>query len=79
MWICIYVCMCVCVFACAHQRPGGMEGIPCSLLRRSKDFGGGEQVPGCLGVTVKARRKSCAQHPHSRRVMCVYAFVFILM
>lgn len=58
MCVCIYVCMCVCVFACAHQWPRGMEGIPCSRLRRRKDFGGGEPVPGCLlGVTVKVRRK----------------------
>lgn len=54
--LCIYVCMCVCVFACARQWLRGMEGIPCSLLRRRKDFGGGERVSG-LGVTVKARRK----------------------
>lgn len=49
------VCVCVCVFACARQWPAGMEGIPCSFQRGRRDFGEGEQVAGCHGVTVKAR------------------------
>lgn len=55
--LCIYVCMRVCVFACACQWLGGMKGIPCSLLRRRKDFEGEVHILGCLGVTVKAREK----------------------
>ena len=50
-------CTCACVLACAHQWLGGMERIPRSRLCRRKDLGGGDQVPGCRGVTVKAQRR----------------------
>lgn len=35
---CVYVFMYACLLVCAHRRPRGMEGIPCSLLRRWRDL-----------------------------------------
>lgn len=66
MCVCIYVCMCVCVFAWPHQRPRGMEGIPCPLLRRREGFRGrgAGHWPSRLEEEIRQ-----VQHPHS--IMCV--------
>lgn len=66
MCVCFYVCMRVCVFACAYRWLGGMEGIPCFLLCKRKDFGAGEQVPGFHAMS------------NFRGIMCVYVFIVAL-
>lgn len=68
MCVCIYVCMCVCVFAWPHQRPRGMEGIPCPLLRRKEGFRG--RRAGHWPSQSKDEIRQ-VQHPHSISLMRV--------
>lgn len=83
MCLCFPVRVCVCEFACVCWWPEGMEGIPCSLVRRREDLGGGDRWP-----TVKARRKRCNKFYttstfHTRNVcvmsLCVLWLCFMVM
>lgn len=79
---CVYVFMYACLLVCAHRRPRGMEGIPCSLLRRWRDLeeGAGHWLSwrDCQSSEEETQQVSHNIHiPYASRA-CVCVCVFIV-
>ena len=80
---CVYVFMYACLLVCAHRRPRGMEGIPCSLLRRWKDLeeGAGHWLSwrDCQSSEEETQQVSHNIHiPYASRV-CLLCLCFMAM
>lgn len=76
--VCVWGCTSARMFACAHQWLGGMGGIPCSLLRRHEDFGGGE-VAGRLNVKLRnGDTLNFTKHKHFICRLTISVFVVAL-
>lgn len=64
----MHVFMYACVLVCLHVHVSGREEwkeFPALFCVGVKDLGGRERVPGCHGLTVKARKEETQQVLHN--------------